>query len=252
VRRPRPAGRARARGDDGLSLPEVLVTVMIVGIAFVAILAALAVTIRTSRTHEVSADTNTLLVGAAEAVKAADFCDPLEGCVPADAYAAAVAGIDRPTGWDAAEIDIASIVPVTGADRTVHQVTVGVTSPGSETTRSITVAKTAPPPPPPSTAPPPTDVCDATTVTARAFWLFFGFVLVEVDIPPDPDACLGPIRARVAGSSSSIALGSNPSQPTRWSGWVLAWECFFPNCDIEVLQGDNTPVMTVPVEFGWF
>lgn len=240
------AARRRARGDDGVGLIEVLMTIALMSVAFVAILGALFVVIRTSRTHEVRADTNTVLVGAAEAVKAADFCDPADSCVPSTSYEAHLDAVDLPTGWTRAALHVTTIVPDTTSGRLVQDVTVEVVSPQGDITQTMTVAKTSPPPPPPTTIPTPTDQCTTATVTARAFW-FIGFVLVEVDTPPDVDACVTPIRAHVVGGSTT-ELTQNPNQPTRWSGWTFAWECLLPFCQIDVLQGDGTLIMTIPVE----
>ena len=136
-----------------------------------------------------------MLVGAAEAVKALEFCDPAESCNPATTYEAGLNAVDLPTGWTRSNVHVSSIVPVTGAGRLVQNVTVDVVSPQGDVTESLTVAKAGPPPPPPPTVPVPTDVCTSATVTARAFSLIF-FVIVEVTIPPrrrlhqaDPGQC---------------------------------------------------------------
>lgn len=240
----RPAVR-RARGDDGVGLIEVLIAVGLLGVAFVAILSGLAVVAKTSRTHEVRADTNAVLVGAAEAVKALDFCDPAESCNPDTAYEAALNAVDLPTGWSRSNVHVRlPIVPVSGAGRLVQNITVDVVSPQGGATVSLTVAKAGPPPPPPPTIPVPTDVCTSATVTAHAFSILF-FVIVEVTIPPDAAACVKPIRARVVGGA---ALTLNQNSSTRWSGFGFL-NCFF-SCDaqVDILQGNGTLIMTVDVE----
>ena len=128
----RALSEARARrlqGDEGVGLVEVLVTVSLVGIAFVAILGALAVVSKTSRTHQVRADANTVLVSAAEAVKGLDFCDPDESCNPAATYEAGLNAVDLPTGWERDNIHVGTITSVTGAGRLVQDVTLELVSP---------------------------------------------------------------------------------------------------------------------------
>jgi hypothetical protein len=240
------AARRRARGDEGMGLVEVLITVGLLGVAFVSILSALAVVSRTSRTHQVSADANTVLVGAAEAVKGLAFCDPAESCDPMTTYEAGLDAVDLPSGWSRGNIHVTSVDPVTDAGRLVQDVRLELASPQGEVTDSLTVAKVSPPPPPPVTVPVPTDECTPATVTARAYW-FFGFILVEADIPSDPDACGTPIRARVV-DGGTVTLTQNGTQPTRWSGWTFSWDCFLPSCSIELLEADGTVIMTIPVE----
>jgi hypothetical protein len=247
LRRTLSESRARRfQGDEGLGLVEVLITVALLGVAFVAILGGLAVVAKTSRMHQDNADANTLLVGAAEAVKALDFCDPAESCDPATTYEAALDGVDLPSGWARDDVHVTTITPVSGAGRLIQDVTIDLASPDGEVTETITVAKVSPPPPPPPPVDDPTDACDSTTVTARAFW-FFGLILVEADIPADADACNVPIRAKVVGGPA-VTLQPNVSQPTRWSGWTFAWECVLPTCRVELLEEDGTIIMSVPVE----
>jgi type II secretory pathway pseudopilin PulG len=233
----------RLQGDEGVGLIEVLITVSLLGIAFVSILGALAVVSRTSRIHQVSADANTVLVGAAEAVKALDFCDPDESCDPMTTYESGLDAVDLPTGWERENVHIDSVTPVTGAGRLVHDVTLELVSPDSEITETLTVSKVSPPPPPPVTVPIPTDQCTAATVTARAFSLII-FAIVEVTIPADADACTTPIRAKVVGGPN-ITLSQ--SSPTRWSGVGFSGLCV-GTCQIDIMQADGTLIMTVPVE----
>ena len=55
--------------EDGFSLPELLITIVIVGITFVAILTGLMTTIRVSATHRTQATTDSVARSAAEWVK---------------------------------------------------------------------------------------------------------------------------------------------------------------------------------------
>jgi hypothetical protein len=244
--RPRSAPAVRrASGDEGVGLIEILITVSLLGVAFVAILGGLATVAKTSRIHQVSADANTVLVGAAEAVKGAEFCDPAESCDPMITYESGLDAVDRPSGWGRGTIHVGTISPVTGAGRLLQDVTLELVSPQGDVTDSLTVAKVSPPPPPPVTVPVPTDECTSSTVTARAFSLII-FVIVEVTIPADASACTTPIRAKVVGGPS-IALSANPSTPTRWSGVGFSGLCV-GTCQIDILQADGTLIMTIPVE----
>jgi Tfp pilus assembly protein FimT len=243
------AARRRARGDEGVGLVEVLVTVAILGIAFVAILSALAVTAQSSRTHRVVSEADSLVVAATEAVKGAVYCDTAQSCIPETSYDDALDVVDLPTDWTDDSMSIESVSESAASGRTVQDITVGVQSPDGKVSRSFTISKTSPPPTPPTTVPPPTDVCDGTTVTGSAFGFIIGFVLVEIDIPPDAEACVLPMRARVGTSGPSTQLSQNPSDPTRWSGWLFSWTCFLSSCQAQVLQGDSTPVLTLPVDW---
>lgn len=243
------AARRRCRGEEGVSLIEMLFTISLIGIAFVAILGGLAMTAKSSRTHRVVADADALVVAAAEAVKGADYCDSAASCVPATAYESALDAVDLPVGWTDASMTIAALNESSVSGRVVQDITVAVTSPDGKLERSITISKTSPPPVPPSTPPTPTDVCDGTTVTGNAFGFVIGLVLVEVDIPADEAACVVPMRARVGSSGSSTQLSQNAGEPTRWSGWLWSWDCFLSSCEVQVLQGDNTLALTLPVDW---
>lgn len=77
--------RRRATGEAGLTLIEVLVTVVILGVAFVTVVGGMAVSIAGSDMHRKQATSQTVLRNLAEFLKAA----PYEAC-PAD-YASALA-----------------------------------------------------------------------------------------------------------------------------------------------------------------
>jgi prepilin-type N-terminal cleavage/methylation domain-containing protein len=242
----------RASGDAGVSLVELLVTIVIMGIAFTAILSGLAVTIRSSRIHATSADSNAALVGAVEAVKAAEYCDPALSCDPVATYQAEVDGIDLPDGWEDASLVVQPPTLLSTDLRMVQQITVDVTSPNGDITRSLTVAKTAPPPP--AEQPPPgADECTEASVNASAYTFVVAF-LVEVDTPVGSDACTTPILVRLVGSSGSTStLTQNQSQPWRWSGWLdvpfSRWfECLFSACQVQILQQNGTVIETIAVE----
>jgi prepilin-type N-terminal cleavage/methylation domain-containing protein len=242
----------RATGDAGVSLTELLVTIMIMGIAFTAILSALAVTIRSSRTHAVSADSNMALTAGVEAVKAAEYCDPALSCDPMATYQAEVDGVDLPDGWEVGSLAVVDISPVATDLRTVQRITVDVTSPDGDVTRSLTIAKTAPLPAA-ETPPPGADECTEASVTSAAYTFVVAF-LVEVDTPVGSDACTAPILVRLVGSTGSAStLTQNQTQPWRWSGWLEVpfsrwFECLFNTCQVQILQQNGTVIETIAVE----
>lgn len=225
-------------------------TVAIMSVAFVAILSALAVTIRSQRTHEVSANTNIVLVAAAEAIKAAEFCDtaaPAECPDAVAAYETVLADVDLPSGWDDATFTL-TITQDASAARAVQDITVEVTSPDGRATRTLTVAKAAPPPPDPTPPPPPPGEC---AVNAHAFQrVLFGFipspwVFVDVNVTSDPADCAPPLRARVVGSGSPTNLSQ--SGTIHWSGTLFSISCIF-SCQVDVLDADGAVITTLSLE----
>jgi prepilin-type N-terminal cleavage/methylation domain-containing protein len=78
----------RPRAEDGFSLPEILLTIAIVGIAFAAILGGMATSIVVSDVHRKQATTDALARSAAEAVK--DHAVAYVDCAGPNAYASAL------------------------------------------------------------------------------------------------------------------------------------------------------------------
>ena len=87
------------REERGESLIEVLITVVILGLAVVAILSALGTLVRGTDIHRQQSNATVVAENAAEAIKGNGTAF-VTCATPAD-YAAAVAGTTRPTGWAA-------------------------------------------------------------------------------------------------------------------------------------------------------
>lgn len=236
---------ARLRGDAGFSLPEMLITIAILGIAFVGILAALATLIRTSADQRTHADANAVLVSAVEAVKSAGF---VADCTAAGtSYSAAAQSVEHPQGWAAGDIH----VQVTDCGDPQH-VLVGVTAPDGSYSDGLMLAKmdaasvgtdpttttTTPSPPPPGPS-----SCDPISAGAwsdgesTTAWLFIEFA--------DEDDCDG-LRAGAEGSSSTVALWGF----SRWGGGPVpvGTACRDGSCRLVVYDAGGTVVTTVDVD----
>jgi prepilin-type N-terminal cleavage/methylation domain-containing protein len=86
--------RGRLRGDAGVTLVELLVTVVILGVVFVAILGGMATGMVVSDLHRKQATAETIIRSYAEAVKPA----PYTVCAGTAAYAASAVGYSVPAG----------------------------------------------------------------------------------------------------------------------------------------------------------
>lgn len=93
------------RDDQGFTLIEVLLTIILMGIGVTALLTGLTTAAKSTRGNQDLADTRSLVYAAAEAVTAATY----QGCAgsgtPSNAYAAAITGVVPPqskTGTDKA------------------------------------------------------------------------------------------------------------------------------------------------------
>jgi prepilin-type N-terminal cleavage/methylation domain-containing protein len=86
--------RARLRGDAGVTLIELLVTVVILGVVFVAILGGMATGMVVSDLHRKQATAETIIRSYAEAVKAAAYTI----CAAPAAYTASAVGYSVPAG----------------------------------------------------------------------------------------------------------------------------------------------------------
>jgi len=84
----------RLRSDSGATLIELLITIVITGILFAALLAGLGGMTKTSALHRRQADVGAVIRSAAEAVKNASYVSCPAGSYPA--YTAALAGVTLP------------------------------------------------------------------------------------------------------------------------------------------------------------
>ncbi len=143
----------RARGEDGETLLELLVTVTIMGIAFVAILAGVAVAITASDSLRDEAVAEGVVRNYAERVADPDDV-PYVDCAPTSAYATPP-GFAVPAGWSASVTAVAywqgNNPPTFGGscpspDRGLQQVTLRVQSPAGQqqATETVVVVKRRP------------------------------------------------------------------------------------------------------------
>jgi len=125
----------RARGEQGDTLVEVLITIAILGIAFAGILAGLATAIRMSSIHRGQANADVVLVSSADAVKSQAYV----ACpsVTTSSYSP-TSGVTLPSGWSASNITITSVQKWNGTsfqascpatDQGLELVTIKATSP---------------------------------------------------------------------------------------------------------------------------
>src|SRR5579862_6744942 len=100
------AGRRAAGVERGETLVEILVTVAIMGLAFVGIFAGLTGSFTMSAAHRDSADGTNLLVSAADAVKAASY-------VPCPTLSTSsynpTQGVSLPAGWSATNVAVTAV-----------------------------------------------------------------------------------------------------------------------------------------------
>lgn len=99
------------RHDAGVSLIEVLIAVAIMGIAMVAIVAALGTQIAGTRVHRDQSNAAVVLAAAAESVKAAAYTP----CATATTYASAAQSVTVPSDWIEKSWPAASAVTLTVA-----------------------------------------------------------------------------------------------------------------------------------------
>ncbi len=237
---------ASGRPERGFALAELLVTISIVGVVFVAVLAALGTAIRSSDIHEHAADANSALVSAAETVKAAEFTS---SCASAPAaYQDFVRdNTPLPGGW---AVDDLEVVSVTCPSSAVQMITVGVTGPGTTQARQLTVAKaeratTVVLPTTTTTVPPGPGVTKCTTSSVGAY-KFGSRVLVLVIASPNQPLCAWPLRVKLTDGTTTTNLFR--------LGWV--WlasissrpECDDNSCSVTVVDGGGLTVATKAVQ----
>lgn len=140
--------RRRLHDDAGLSLPEILLTIVIVGIAFTAILGGMVTSIVVSDVHRKQATADALARSAAEAIK--DQAVAYVGCAGPNAYAGALPS--APAGYSVSISAVAywdgiSSNPMTfsgtcpSPDRGVQRITVVAASTDGRATETLELIK---------------------------------------------------------------------------------------------------------------
>lgn len=131
--------RTRLRDEQGETLVEVLVAVLILGVAGVAILAGLQLSITTSDIHRKQTTGGAYARSYAEAIEryVASATGHYVACAPADAYSPATVGFDSqlPVGFTGTQAAALRVAPdggpagsCSGNDTGVQQVTITVSS----------------------------------------------------------------------------------------------------------------------------
>jgi prepilin-type N-terminal cleavage/methylation domain-containing protein len=150
--------RARgARAEEGFSLVEVLITIVIVGVTFSALLGGLFTTITVSSLHRKQATADSVGRSAAEWVKDS-VTNPYANCGGVNAYS--LSGLQKPSGyavaitsveyWDGAlpvagtpyslDSHIGSSCPG-GGDKGVQRITIVVTSSDAQVHETVQILK---------------------------------------------------------------------------------------------------------------
>lgn len=149
----------RSFGDDGISLVELLVTIVLLGVGVTALLVALLNTIRSSDTHRQQAQVSSVLNAAAESL-VDPVATPYQNCATAtnpvyrDAFTPG--RISYPTdtaNWGSANVQIVAPILYWGGDAygttcfdtvstaRLQQITLEVTSPNGRASQRLTVVK---------------------------------------------------------------------------------------------------------------
>jgi len=145
--------------DDGFSLAELLITIVLVGITFVAILTGLMTTIRVSATHRTQATTDSVARSAAEWVKDINrnpyqaTCGGvgmylLSGLAMTSGYSASITSVEF---WDGVApgatgtYDLSSHIKpsCTGGDKGLQRITIIATSANGQATETVQILKRA-------------------------------------------------------------------------------------------------------------
>jgi prepilin-type N-terminal cleavage/methylation domain-containing protein len=147
----------RLAEEDGFSLPELLITIVLVGITFVAILTGLMTTIRVSASHRTQATTDSVARSAAEWVKdiahnpyrttcSGPGMYSLSGLPTPSGYSATITNVDywdgvapSPTGT----YDLSSHIrpSCTGGDKGLQRITIVATAANGQATETVQVLK---------------------------------------------------------------------------------------------------------------
>ena len=147
----------RLADQDGFSLPELLITIVIVGITFVAILTGLITTIRVSAVHRTEATTDSVVRSAAEWVKD-NAHNPYAKCAGTGTYS--FNGLPAPSGyvptiagvryWDGAAPAATGTYVLSShwqnscpsaGDKGLQQITISLTAPDGQATETVQVLK---------------------------------------------------------------------------------------------------------------
>lgn len=141
--------RAPARADEGFTLIEVLVTVALISIAFVAILGALTTMVVTTAEHRSVTRAEAVARNAAEFVKSSTVA--YDNCSPTHVPAYDLSSVPRPASfsvsvsqvgiWDG-NFNPAGYSPTCAADPGVQRLTLTVSGPGAA--QDISVVKRRP------------------------------------------------------------------------------------------------------------
>ena len=132
--------------DEGFSLAEVLVTVVILGITFTAILGGLMTSIRVSDFQRTEATADAVARSAAEWVKDS-VRSPLLPCGTAAAYASALAGLPKPSGYSATVTSVDywdGVTPTAGTSPNFSWTRAQCQSAGARGLQRITIVATSP------------------------------------------------------------------------------------------------------------
>jgi prepilin-type N-terminal cleavage/methylation domain-containing protein len=146
--------------EDGFSLAELLITIVLVSVTFVAILTGLMTTIRVSASHRTQATTDAVVRSAAEWVKDISHNPYRTTCNGPAMYS--LAGLAMPTGYsatitkveywdgiapaDTGTYDLSSHIQTTcqgGSDKGLQRITIVATAANGQATETVQVMKRA-------------------------------------------------------------------------------------------------------------
>lgn len=132
----------RLRSDAGESLLEVLVTIVILGLASVALLGAIGTAVNLSGDQRGSAEALVVVGRAAEAVKAQGTGGAACESLAPESFGPAIDALaDLPPGWSTTDIAVTSVTCVPVDSTTLPHVTVTATSPNDETASLVVVPR---------------------------------------------------------------------------------------------------------------
>ena len=136
-----------AHDERGDTLVEVLMTIVILAVAFVGILSGLATAIRLSGIHRGQANADVVLTSAAESVKNQTY-------IPCPAVIltsySPTSGVTLPTGWAASNVTVTSVQKWNGTsfqascpstDQGLELVTITATTPDGKSSETVDVIK---------------------------------------------------------------------------------------------------------------